>query len=41
MLEQNIIRPKAKIGLNLFLNSLSKWRNDLILKKSNHIKLLQ
>ncbi len=41
MLEQNLVKPKAKIGLNLFINSLSKWRNDLILKKSNHIKLLQ
>ena len=41
MLEQNLIKPKAKIGLNLFLNCLSKWRNDLIIKKSNHIKLLQ
>ena len=41
MLEQNLIKPKAKIGLNLFLNSLSKWRNELIIKKSNHIKLLQ
>ena len=41
MLEQNLIKPKAKIGLNLFINSLSKWRNDIIIKKSNHIKLLQ
>ena len=41
MLEQNLIKPKAKIGLNLFINSLAKWRNDLIIKKSNHIKLLQ
>ena len=41
MLEQNLIKPKAKIGLNLFINSLAKWRDDLILKKSNHIKLLQ
>jgi len=41
MLEQNLIKPKAKIGLNLFLNYLIKWRNDLIVKKSNHIKLLQ
>ena len=41
MIEQNLIKPKAKIGLNLFLNSLSKWRNELIIKKSNHIKLLQ
>ncbi len=41
MLEQNLIKPKAKIGLNLFLNSLSKWRSDLIIKKINHVKLLQ
>ncbi|WP_440677786.1 ATP-dependent helicase [Candidatus Pelagibacter sp. HIMB1587] len=41
MLEQNLIKPKAKIGLSLFINSLIKWRNDLIIKKSNHIKLLQ
>tara|TARA_B100001250_G_scaffold171419_1_gene147624 strand:- start:7968 stop:10004 length:2037 start_codon:yes stop_codon:yes gene_type:complete len=41
MLEKNLIKPKAKIGLGLFLNSLTKWRNDLKIKKSNHIKLLQ
>ncbi len=41
MLEQNLIKPKAKIGLSLFINSLNKWRDDLIIKKSNHIKLLQ
>ncbi|WP_262589665.1 ATP-dependent helicase [Candidatus Pelagibacter communis] len=41
MLEQNLIKPKTKIGLSLFINSLIKWRNDLIIKKSNHIKLLQ
>ncbi|WP_440635341.1 ATP-dependent helicase [Candidatus Pelagibacter sp. HIMB1746] len=41
MLEQNLIKPKAKIGLSLFINSLFKWRNDLTIKKSNHIKLLQ
>ena len=41
MLEQNLIKPKAKIGLNLFINSLNKWRNDLTTKNSNHIKLLQ
>ena len=34
MLEQNLIKPKAKIGLSLFINSLMKWRNDLIVKKS-------
>ena len=41
MLEQNLIKPRAKIGLNLFINSLVKWRNDLLIKKFNHIKLLQ
>ncbi len=41
MLERNLIKPKAKIGLNLFINSLIKWRNDIIIKKTNHIKLLQ
>ena len=41
MLEQNLIKPKAKIGLTLFINFLMKWRNDLIVKKSSHIKLLQ
>tara|TARA_Y100001970_G_scaffold130975_1_gene161575 strand:- start:15550 stop:17586 length:2037 start_codon:yes stop_codon:yes gene_type:complete len=41
MLQENLIKPKAKIGLNLFINSLNKWRNDLIVKKFNHIKLLQ
>jgi DNA helicase II / ATP-dependent DNA helicase PcrA len=41
MIEQNLIKPKTKIGLNFFLNSLNKWRNDLVIKKTNHIKLLQ
>jgi DNA helicase-2/ATP-dependent DNA helicase PcrA len=41
MLEQNLIKPKTKIGLGFFLNSLTKWRNDLNIKKINHIKLLQ
>ncbi|MDC3163116.1 UvrD-helicase domain-containing protein, partial [Candidatus Pelagibacter sp.] len=41
MLEQNLIKPKAKIGLSLFINSLNKWRNDLKIKKSSHVKLLQ
>ena len=41
MIEQNLIKPKTKIGLNLFLRSLDKWRNDLTIKKINHIKLLQ
>ena len=41
MIEQNIVKPKTKIGLSFFLNSLSKWRNDLEIKKISHIKLLQ
>ena len=41
MLEQNLIKPKAKIGLSFFINSLNKWRNDLKIKNSSHIKLLQ
>ena len=41
MIEQNLIKPKAKIGLNLFLNLLDKWRNEIKIKKINHIKLLQ
>jgi len=41
MIEENLIKPKAKIGLNIFLDLLTKWRNDLNIKKINHIKLLQ
>ncbi len=41
MIEQNLIKPKAKIGLNLFLDLINKWRNDLKIKKYNHVKLLQ
>jgi len=41
MIEQNLIKPKTKIGLRFFLNSLNKWRNDLLIKKISHIKLLQ
>jgi len=41
MIEKNLIKPKAKIGLNIFLDLISKWRNDLIIKKINHVKLLQ
>ena len=41
MIEQNLIKPKTKIGLSIFLNSLSKWRNDLENKKIYHVKLLQ
>ena len=41
MIDENLIKPKAKIGLSLFLNLISKWRNDLKIKKTNHVKLLQ
>ncbi len=41
MIVENLIKPKTKIGLNLFLDLLSKWRNDLKIKKFNHVKLLQ
>ena len=41
VIEENLIKPKAKIGLNLFLDLLIKWRNDLNIKKINHVKLLQ
>ena len=41
MLQQNLIKPKTKIGLSFFLNALNKWRNDLKIKKISHIKLLQ
>ncbi len=41
MLENNLIKPKTKIGLKIFLNLLTKWRDDLKIKKMNHVKLLQ
>ena len=41
MIEENLIKPKTKIGLNFFLNAMSKWRNDLLIKKVSHVKLLQ
>ena len=41
MIEKNLIKPKAKIGLTIFLDLLLKWRNDLNNKKLNHVKLLQ
>ena len=29
MIEKNLIKPKAKIGLSLFLDLIDKWRFDL------------
>jgi DNA helicase-2/ATP-dependent DNA helicase PcrA len=41
LIELNLIKPKTKIGLSSFLFLIEKWRNDLNIKKINHIKLLQ
>ncbi len=41
LIQQNLVKPKTKIGLNLFLGLMNKWRNDLNIKKINHVKLLQ
>ena len=41
MIDENLIKPKTKTGLMIFLNLLTKWRNDLNSKKINHIRLLQ
>ena len=41
MIQENLIKPKAKIGLSSFLELISKWRGDLKIKKINHVKLLQ
>ena len=41
MIEGNLIKPKTKIGLSFFLRALDKWRDDLLIKKINHVKLLQ
>ena len=41
LIELNLIKPKTKIGLSSFLNMISKWRNDLTIKKMNHVKLMQ
>jgi len=41
LIEQNLIKPKTKIGLSSFLFLTDKWRNDINIKKINHVKLLQ
>ena len=40
-IEQNLIKPKTKIGLSSFLSLMDKWRNDINIKKINHVKVLQ
>ena len=41
LIENNLIKPKTKIGLSSFLFLINKWRNDINIKKINHVKLLQ
>ena len=41
LIEENQIKPKAKIGLSFFLNFVQKWKEDLNIKKINHVKILQ
>ena len=41
LIEQNLIKPKTKMGLSSFLFLIDKWRNDINIKKVSHIKLLQ
>ena len=41
MIQLNLIKPKAKLGLNSFLKLITKWRDENINKKIDHIKLLQ
>ncbi len=41
LIEGNLIKPKTKIGLSSFLFLIDKWRNDINIKKINHVKLLQ
>ena len=41
LIELNLIKPKTKIGLSSFLLLMQKWRNELNIKNTNHVKLLQ
>jgi DNA helicase-2/ATP-dependent DNA helicase PcrA len=41
LIEENLIKPKTKIGFSSFLFLMDKWRNDINVKKINHVKLLQ
>ena len=41
LIEQNLIKPKTKVGLSSFLVLTQKWRNDLRVKNIGHVKLLQ
>ena len=41
MMQENLFKPKTKIGLSSFLSLLTKWRSEIEIKKINHVKLLQ
>ena len=41
MIQENLIKPKAKAGMVLFFDLLTRWRNELSQKRISHIKLLQ
>ena len=41
LIELNQIKPKTKLSLNSFLNFVKKWKENLNIKKLNHVKLLQ
>ena len=41
MIQEDLIKPKTKVGLTLFLDLIAKWRNDTNIKRINHVKLLQ
>ena len=41
LIEENLIKPKTKIGLSSFLFLIDKCRNDINIKKISHVKLLQ
>jgi len=41
LIEENLIKPKTKIGLSSFLFLMDKWRKDINIKKISHVKLLQ
>ncbi len=41
MIDENLIKPKTKVGLESFLDLLEKWRYETNFKKISHVKLLQ
>tara|TARA_B100001057_G_scaffold364647_1_gene367566 strand:- start:20509 stop:22542 length:2034 start_codon:yes stop_codon:yes gene_type:complete len=41
MIDENLIKPKTKVGLKSFLDLLEKWRYETNFKKISHVKLLQ